>query len=204
MSAIVRGHGASRDPATWMWVLAQSPDPLLRLVAAADGLRSQLPGADEAIDASGAQGVLRVLIGDLAEDQDPWVRAAACSSIWLPVEIAEAVADLGGPGRLRAGWVEIVDQMGGDTDDIALRLAVAAPRGELVSSRPELWRIWGALANAKTPIPRLISLQVPALASAAAAHYGSQAIVDQVAELATDPDLQVRRTARGLPRGWPR
>jgi len=204
MSAIVRGHGASRDPATWMWVLAQSPDPLLRLVAAADGLRSQLPGADEAIDASGAQGVLRVLLGDLAEDQDPWVRAAACSSIWLPEDVGQAVADLGGPGRMCAGWVEIVDQMGGDTDDMALRLAVAAPRGELVGPRPELWQIWGALANAKHPTARLISLQVPALASAATERYGPEAIVEQIAELAVDPDPWVRRTARALPPRWPR
>ena len=195
---------AQPDGATLFEGLATSPDPWVRLVAAADDLRQMVPGADEAIAADGPYGRLRRLLVGLAQDPDPWVLATACSSLSLPVEIAEAVADLGGPGRLRAGWVEIVDQMGGDTDDIALRLAVAAPRGELVSSRPELWRIWGALANAKTPIPRLISLQVPALASAAAAHYGSQAIVDQVAELATDPDLQVRRTARGLPRGWPR
>ena len=184
--------------------LAQSPDPLVRLVAAADDLRSQLPGCDEALDADPPYGRLRRLLVDLAEDPDPWVRATACSSIWLPEEIAQAVADLGGPGRLCAGWVDTADQMGGDCDDTAVRRAVAAPAGELVGARPQCWEVWGALANAKTPIPRMLSLLLPALASAAAEHYGPEAIADQVAELCVDPDLQVRRTARALPRGWPR
>ncbi len=184
--------------------LATSPDPWVRLVAAADDLRGMVPGADDALAADGPYGRLRCLLVGLAQDQDPWVLATACSSLWLPAEVAQAVADLGGPGRLRAGWVGIMTAAGGDTDDMALRLAVAAPRGELVGPRPQCWQIWGALANAKTPIPRLISLQVPALASAAAAHYGSQAIVDQVAELATDPDPWVRRTARALHPRWPR
>lgn len=184
--------------------LATSPDPLIRLVAAADGLRGMIPGADEVLAADGPYGRLRRLLVDLAEDPDPWVRMAACSSIWLPEEIGQAVADLGGPGRMCAGWVDTADQMGGDTDDTQLRLAVAAPRGELVGPRPRCWQIWGALANAKHPLPRLLALQVPALASAAAEHYGPEAIAEQVAELCVDPDPQVRRTARALPRGWPR
>lgn len=204
MSAFVRGHGASRDPATWMWVLAQSPDPLLRLVAAADGLRSQLPGADEALAADGPYGRLRQMLVGLAQDPDPWVRATACSSIWLPEDVGQAVADLGGPGRMCAGWVGIMTAAGGDTDDMALRLAVEADASEQMGRRPELWQIWEALANAKEPIPRRISLQVPALASAATEHYDPQVVAMTIAELATDPDLQVRRTARALPPRWPR
>jgi len=203
MSAPMRAM-AQPDGADMFEALATSPDPWVRLVAAADDLRQMVPGADEAIAADSPYGRLRRLLVDLAQDPDPWVRAAACSSLSLPVEIAEAVADLGGPGRVCAGWVEIVGQMGGDTDDMALRLAVEAPAGELVGPRPQCWEVWAALANAKTPIPRMVSLLLPVLASAAAEHYGPEAIADQVAELATDPDLQVRRTARTLPRGWPR
>jgi len=192
------------DGADLFEALATSPDPWVRLVAAADDLRGMVPGADEALFAGSPYGRLRRMLVGLAQDQDPWVLATACSSLWLPAEVAQAVADLGGPGRLRAGWVEIVGQMGGDTDDMALRQAVAAPRGELVGPRPELWQIWGALANAKDETVRLISLQVPALASAATERYGPEAIAEQIAELAVDPDLQVRRTARALPPRWPR
>lgn len=184
--------------------LATSPDPWVRLVAAADDLRGQLPGVDDALAADSPYGRLSWLLVDLAQDRDPWVRATACSSVYLPAEIAEAIADLGGPGRLGAGWVDIASAMGGDTDDMALRLATAAPAGELVGPRPQLWEVWGALANAKTPIPRLISLQVPALAAAAVAHYSLEEVDMVVDELAHDPDPVVRRVARALPPGWPR
>lgn len=183
--------------------LATSPDPLVRLMAAADDLRQMLPGVDDALAASSPYGRFRRHLVALAQDRDPLVRAAACSSLLLPAEIAEAVADLGGPGQLCAGWVDILSAMGGDTDDMKVRLAVAAPAGETVGPWPELWEVWGALAHAKTPIPRLVSMLVPALAAAAVEHYGSADVAAVVEELATDPDPVVRRVARRLPRGWP-
>lgn len=184
--------------------LATSPDPWVRLMAAADDLRGMLRGVDDALAASSPYGRLRRLLVDLAQDPDPWVRATACSSLLLPAEIAEAVADLGGPGQLCAGWVDILSAMDSDTDDMALRLATAAPAQERVGPRPRLWEVWGALANAKTPIPRLVALQVPALALAAAEHYGREDVAMVVDELAHDPHPLVRRTARRLPPGWPR
>ena len=178
--------------------LATSPDPLVRMVAAADDLRQMLPAADV------PYGRLRRLLVALAEDPDAEVRAAACSSIWLPEEIAEAVADLGGPGRLCAGWVGIMTAAGGDCDDMATREAVAAAPGELAGPRPRCWQIWAALANAKHPTVRLVALQLPALAAAAVAHHGPEGVADQIAELAVDPDPLVRSVARVLPRRWPR
>lgn len=191
------------DGADMFEALATSPDPLVRMVAAADGLRQMVPAVDEALAADSPYGRLRRLLVDLAQDPDPWVRATACSSIWLPEEIGQAVADLDGPGRLRAGWVGILTAMGGDCDDMALQVAVAAPAGELVGPRPRCWQIWGALASAKAPIPRMIALLLPVLASAAAEHYGSQAIAEQIAELCVDPDPQVRELALALPPRWP-
>jgi len=200
------------DGADLFEALATSPDPWVRLVAAADDLRGMVPGADEALAADGPYGRLRRLLVDLAQDLDPWVRMAACKSLVLPEEIAEAVAGLGGPGRLRAHWVDTVSQLPDTWDDAALRMAVAAPPrepdepddDEPDDDEPQYWQIWGALANAKDETVRLISLQVPALASAATERYGPEAIVDQVAELAVDPDAQVRELARALPPRWPR
>ncbi|MFC0080575.1 hypothetical protein ACFFRE_00180 [Aciditerrimonas ferrireducens] len=139
----------------------------------------------------------------LAEDPDPLVRAVASSSPLLPVEIAEAVSDFGGPGRMRARWVDILGEMGDDTDDLATRMAVAVPAAETVGPWPGCWQIWGALADAKTPVPRLVSMLVPAMAAAAAEHYGSEDVAMAVAELAADPDPRVATVARSLPPGWP-
>jgi len=184
--------------------LATSPDPWVRLMVAADDLRGMIPGVDEALDADGSHEPLRRLLVALAQDPDPCVRATACSSVYLPAEIAQVVTDLGRPGQLRAGWVGIIADMGSDCDDMALRLAAEADPNEQTSSRPELWEIWGAMVNAKTPIPRLVSLLVPALASAAAEHDGIGGVHDVVVELAADPDPRIHRAARALLRRWPR
>lgn len=184
--------------------LATSPDPLVRLMAASDGLRGLLPDIDDALIADGPYGHLRRHLVALAQDRDPWVRATACSSLLLPAEIAQSIADLGGPGRLCAGWVDILSAMGGDVDDLSVRLATAASAGELAGPRPQCWQIWGALANAKTPVPRLVSMLVPALAADAADRYGPEEVAMVVDELAHDADPLVRRTARRLPPGWPR
>jgi len=184
--------------------LATSPDPWVRLVAAADDLRGMVPGLDEALGADGSYGPLRRLLADLAQDPDPWVRATACSSVWLPEDVGQAVADLGGPGRLCAGWVDITADMGGGGDDMALRLAVEADPGELTGSRPELWQIWGALVCAKTPIPRLVSLIVPVILAAGVEHDGIGDVHDVVVELAADPDPRIHGAAQALLRRWPR
>lgn len=192
------------SPADVLVGLAQSPDPWVRLVAAADDLRGQLPDIDDALIADGPYGHLRRHLVALAQDRDPLVRAVASSSALLPVEVAEAVADMGGPGQLCAGWVDILSEMGGDCDDMSVRLAVEVPAGETVSPWPRAPQVWGALAHAKTPVPRLVALLVPALAAAAAEHYGPEDVAMVVAELAADPDPRVATVARSLPPGWPR